>query len=278
MCISMNPVLGSSPVLTVDLQEALTVDAMEALASGKHLAIVVPGFTPRQSCEVISERLIQDHRLGGYTTSDGAASIKKIGMPLFEAAGRDPEKIERYYATARQMIAALRQLSRPAAYPMDELRLALQEQWPAGADFEMLHPGRKMFVGMPRVFETNSGALPHIDRLAWDVPEIPSARTMVAQIAANVHLRTASEGGQVELWRAALDLRDYDRLRLADSYGLDRNRLPSPDAVVMPKVGDLILFNSNRIHAVNRCTGGPRVTVSCFIGYRGASKPLTYWS
>ena len=54
--------------------------------------------------------------------------------------------------------------------------------------------------------------------------------------------------------------------------------LPPPDAVVAPRVGDLILFNSNRIHAVRACRGGPRVTVSCFIGYRGEGRPLGYWS
>jgi predicted 2-oxoglutarate/Fe(II)-dependent dioxygenase YbiX len=161
---------------------------------------------------------------------------------------------------------------------MDELRLALQEHWPAGADFESLHPGKKMFVGMPRVFEKQGGALPHVDRLAWDVPDIAAAQSLRAQIAANVHLRTADKGGEVELWAFRPDQEEYEELRLHGTYGLERAKLPPPDAVVAPHLGDLILFNSNRIHAVRPCTGGPRVTVSCFIGYRGESLPLTYWS
>jgi hypothetical protein len=260
------------------LSEALSPALVEALADGEVLAVVVAGFTAPDACALLSERLIRDHRLGGYGTDDGAASIKKIGIPLFEVAGGDPARRERYYTVALQTIRALRSMSRPAVYPMDDLRLALQEQWPEGADFERLHPGKTMFVGMPRVFEAQSGALPHVDRLAWDVPDVGAARTMLAQIAANVHLRTADSGGEVELWALEPDRAEYERLRLAGSYGLDRELLPPPDAVVTPRVGDLILFNSNRVHAVRPCQGGPRVTVSCFIGYRGPSRPLTYWS
>lgn len=269
---------STSAVLTVDVAEALDVDAVEALAEGEILAIVVPGFTPQATCTSISQRLIMDHRLSGYATADGAASIKKIGIPLFEAAGQDPEKLEGYYTAAAQTIRFLREMSRPAAYPMDQLRLVLQELWPAGADFETLLTGRKMFVGMPRVFDKSSGALPHVDRLAWDVPGIASARTIIAQIAANIHLRTADEGGEVEIWSDVPDREEYENLRLAGSYGLDQNQLPPPDVVIKPNVGDLILFNSNHIHAVRACHGGPRVTVSCFIAYRGTSKPLTWWS
>jgi hypothetical protein len=268
----------SHAVLRARLTDALAPASIAALASGEQLAVVVDDFSAPDCCTSIGERLIHDHRLGGYSTADGAASIKKIGMPLFEAAGNDPAKREQYYTAALQTIRALRAISRPAVYPMDELRLALQEQWPEGADFEKLHPGKKMFVGMPRVFEARSGALPHVDRLAWDVPDVATARTLDAQIAANVHLRTADAGGEVELWSIRPDADEYERLRLPGSYGLDREKLPPPDAVVEPKVGDLILFNSNRVHAVRSCAGGPRVTVSCFIGYRGSSKPLTYWS
>jgi hypothetical protein len=265
-------------VVRSGLEEALSPPLFTALARGDMLAVVVGGFTHPDTCEQLSERLIRDHRLGGYATDDGAASIKKIGIPLFEVAGNDPAKREEYYSTALRTIRALRSISRPAAYPMDELRLAMQEQWPGGAEFEALHPGRKMFVGMPRVFDKSSGALPHVDRLAWDVPDIASARTMIAQIASNVHLRTATAGGEVELWRLMPDQAEYERLRMAGSYGLDYAKIPPPDLVVTPARGELILFNSNRVHAVRPCEGGPRVTVSCFIGYRGVEEPLTYWS
>src|SRR5207245_1188972 len=161
------------------------------LARGDVLAVVVDGFTHPDTCEQLSERLILDHRLGGYATADGAASIKKIGIPLFEVAGSDAAKREEYYAAALRTIRALRSISRP---------------------------------------------------------------------------RTATLGGEVQLWRLMPDQAEYDRLRLAGSYGLDHTKLPPPDTVVTPARGELVLFNSNRVHAVRPCEGGPRVTVSCFIG------------
>ena len=50
------------------------------------------------------------------------------------------------------------------------------------------------------------------------------------------------------------------------------------DVVLTPETGDLIIFNSRNLHAVRPAAGGPRVTLSCFLGYRGATEPLTYWS
>jgi hypothetical protein len=87
---------SSTQVARLTVADALAPDTLEALAEGEMLAIVVPDFTPRDCCAMISERLINDHRLGGYSTSDGAASIKKIGMPLFEVAGRNPHQREAY--------------------------------------------------------------------------------------------------------------------------------------------------------------------------------------
>lgn len=258
--------------------EQLETKHLVALAKGRTLAVIVPNFCDADWCRHVGDRILEDHRLGGYQTEDGAGQIKKLGTPLFEVAGSDPARLEQYYATARASIRALRQLSRPFPYPMDRLRLTLQETWPAGAGFEMLHPGRIMNVGMPRVFESGVAALPHVDRLAWDVPDSAKARTLRAQWAANVYLRTAADGGELELWREAPVGEAYAALRLAGTYGLDRSRLGPPQAVIRPQVGDLILFNSNRIHAVRACRGGPRVTASCFIGFRGLRQPLTYWS
>jgi hypothetical protein len=275
----MSAIPADPLVATVSLEEALTPRLIQALVAGEVLAIVVHGFTDPTTCEFIAERLVRDQRLTGYDAAEeGLACIKILGMPLVETAGRDPQERERYYAQAMTSIRALRDLVRPAPYPMDLIRLALQECWPAGADFETLGTGRKGFVGMPRVFENGSATMPHCDRLAWDVPDMPAARTHLAQLAANAHLRTAASGGELEFWKLCPSTEEYDRLRKPGTYGLESAKLPPPAAVVRPQAGDFILFNSHRVHRVRECHGQPRVTVSCFIGYRGPYQPLCYWS
>ncbi len=45
-----------------------------------------------------------------------------------------------------------------------------------------------------------------------------------------------------------------------------------------PEPGDLLIFNSRKMHAVSPGTGRSRLAVSCFVGYRGKQQALTYWS
>ena len=45
-----------------------------------------------------------------------------------------------------------------------------------------------------------------------------------------------------------------------------------------PETGELILFAANRVHAVRAIRSGTRVTVSCFIGFRGRFDQLFLWS
>jgi hypothetical protein len=57
-------------------------------------------------------------------------------------------------------------------------------------------------------------------------------------------------------------------------YGLDRSKIGPPDVVLRPGVGDLIVFDTGRIHAVRRVADGVRITASCFIGVRSRWHPL----
>lgn len=50
------------------------------------------------------------------------------------------------------------------------------------------------------------------------------------------------------------------------------------DAALDSEEGDLVLFNSRRMHAVTPGSDKPRLSLSCFVGYRGVASPLTFWS
>ena len=60
--------------------------------------------------------------------------------------------------------------------------------------------------------------------------------------------------------------------------GIEPDRLGPPCLIIRPEPGDLILFNSRRMHAVTPGNDQPRLSLSCFVGYRGVAEPLTYWS
>lgn len=63
-----------------------------------------------------------------------------------------------------------------------------------------------------------------------------------------------------------------------DSYGIDPALLGEPTLEICPSPGDLIIFNSKRMHAVSPGSDDLRLSLSCFVGYRGPATPLSFWS
>jgi hypothetical protein len=264
----------ADPDLPIQLVVAdrLTERHLIDLAEGRYLAVRIPRYYPVKLCIDASKRIIGHPRYGTYEN----APIKRAGMAFFETVGGHA-LLDRYYQEAMPAISDLRQVFDPNYSPMDRLRLEVQERWPHGAPLLSLD-GRQMFVGLCRVFEDGGEALPHQDVLRRDAPDCARAHELITQLAANIYLNTSGRGGELEIWQEKFSDSEYEAFRLPGSYGLDRAKIPPPGVVTKPRVGDLIIFNANHIHAVRGATNGARVTISCFIGYRGRNQPLCFWS
>jgi hypothetical protein len=134
-----------------------------------------------------------------------------------------------------------------------------------------------MFVGLSRVIEPGVDFLAHHDIVAKDVPDVFSARSLRSQLSANIYLQMPSKGGELWLWDKEIDASVFDDMR-GLNYGIDHHILGDPDITIKPEVGYLMVFNSRKMHAVTASDDAARITLSCFIGYRGDHQPLTYWS
>jgi len=134
-----------------------------------------------------------------------------------------------------------------------------------------------MFVGLSRVVEPDVYFLAHHDHFKKDAPDAFHAHTLEAQFACNVYVDMPQEGGELQIWSNEIDPYKFDSLR-GESYGIDPAILGEPDLVLRPSPGDIIIFNSRKMHAVAPGRYNSRVSLSCFIGYRGEHSPLTYWS
>lgn len=97
------------------------------------------------------------------------------------------------------------------------------------------------------------------------------------QLAANIYLLMPNDGGAIQMWNQELPADQFDAMR-GDSYGIDPYLLGKPDLVVEPGTGDLVLFNSQLMHAVTPGSANVRLSIPCFVGYRGPAMPLTFWS
>jgi len=85
------------------------------------------------------------------------------------------------------------------------------------------------------------------------------------------------QGGELLMWHQTLSVAEFDARRQG-AYGIDVASLPPPDVVVTPSVGDLLIFDARRLHAVSAPQGQARLALSFFVGYRGDDEPLTCWS
>lgn len=249
----------------------LRLDDLLALAVGKALVLQVRSFMPQSTCAMLADRAT-DH---GYAPYLNVPSVKRIGMAFYETEAK-PELVDAYFAQARRHIKDFRRACLPWVSPIDELRCMLDELWPHGAMLQTLGR-RKMFVGLSRRVEPGTTFLAHHDIFEQDAPGFDEAGNLLAQFGANVYLQMPLVGGALMMWRRELPPCEFDALR-GEDYGLPVERLGAPDLTVTPETGDLLVFNSRKLHAVSPGSGRSRLTVSCFIGYRGLTEPLTFWS
>ena len=249
----------------------LTADSLSCLFTGQSDVLIHENFIDNSTCKLLAEKIFD----AGYEHYSNAKSIGRIGMALYETEN-DSKKLEQYYDSAIKNINYMREILSPYTSPIDLLRCKLEEEWKFGAELERFH-GKSMFVGLSRVLEPDVYFLAHHDIVQKDVKENEKSDSIVAQITANIYLQMPESGGEIEIWHNNMSISEFDKTR-QKKYGIDPTLLGEPDIVVKPKVGDLILFNSKKLHAVTPPKDISRLTLSCFIGYKGDAFPITYWS
>jgi len=257
----------------VIIAKNLQLKDLQKIIEGKILALKVPNYFSPKLYDDISKRLLTKK----YEYYDYAKGVVRRYGFSFSETEKSKKNFKHYYSNSTSNIRIIRKIFAPYLSPIDKLRLELEEIWSAGALQENLHKDYKMFVGLCRVIEPHKEVLPHQDVIQWDSNNNKKALEIKSQLTVNVYLQVPKVGGELEIWDYQIkNKKEYEKLAKG-SYGISRKIIPKPKIILKPKVGDLIIFNPQNLHCIKE-SDRKRITMSCFIGYRSKSKPLTYWS
>jgi hypothetical protein len=251
--------------------DRLETEDLNKLFSGKILALCVKDFYPLNLLPEFNNLVLNHPNKDGYGVDQ---QIVRTGVASFYDTVGDPNFREEYLNSSMNwMRGELERFSYRT--PIYAVMLEVMANWLYGIQFEQLG-GKSMWVGSARLFDL-VGCLAHRDCLGVDAPEFKRAAEVKRQLAVNVYSLMPSQGAEIDIFNLRLTEEEYNARCIPGSYGIDPEQLPPPDITISPKVGDLILFDSNCIHMA-RPSNGLSIAHSCFMGFRGFDLPLTVWS
>lgn len=257
-------------------EAGLSHAALSALINEEILVLRAFPLVSEDRCQQWATMLKESPHFSRYTNAQ-EVRISKLGMTLFETQG-DAGLLKQYFRWGEEMDQLLTETFFPLPDPLTILQQMLWLAWPAGLRQGEIGP-QKMCPGLIRKVENGNqeGLPPHQDHVGLDVPGNEMQHRIQTQLAVNLYLQVPAKGGELEIWDLQPDAETVKSWYTGRHDFIDRSLLPEP-TVIRPRVGELILFRSDCIHAVSGTDGSDRIAAGCFLGMEAATKPLWYWA
>ena len=281
---------GSEVIVTNEL----TTNYLQALIANNNIcAIHIPGFCSSKIANSLSKCGLEEYT---HWKLDGGA----VSTDMFYAGGSIPIEVashswpdfNRYFGEREDFVDKQRKMS-GGTWPVDRLRLALDEAWPFGV-YLGHYLGQKLRPAIMRIMDEKNNfnfSIPEYGFIHTD--DFPTLKPSQGTFSANIYLKIPEKGGELYIWNINLNkikgIFNYLNAKIltmmiTQNYVFDIKwqqeifkLLPKPH-VIKPQLGDLVIFHSGRPHSVAPVTKGIRVTNQLFIYAKGPKAPLTIGS
>jgi hypothetical protein len=260
----------------VRIANKLSANIIQELIHDDIVAIVIEGYYPAHLCDLLSHNILHSKDIDPYThevVEDKVLlqkyfGVDRIGIPFNSTYNiTSPAEINNYYGEVNAQTERLRRYCEYYLSPIDKLRLELDELFVPGATVGHFE-NKKMLAGIVRISKAEKSYLsalePHFDALP------PKYAQLDAQLAANIYVKVPDIGGELEIW----DIPALSPFTQAPDQW--RAQLPAP-IKIKPQLGDLVIFNCRKPHAICAFVGEERITTQMFMGYQ-LEKPLLLWN
>ena len=239
----------------------------------------VPGFVNKELAHSLGRWILHhpDRTEYGQNVADENApgktkyiyyQVDRVGFPRNQLIGKPPDapEWETYFEKRNEISSGMYEIT-GHRHPIEKLLTILKDKWPYGAEYEK-HQNRNLFSGIGRV------TVPGKDSLLEKLPHVDGTWPYEKHFSANVYLYVPNTGGELEVFhKPELTAKEVGEV----NSDRDFRQEGWPSTLIKPRLGDLILINTRRPHAVKTYEKGIRVSVATFIGY-DSGKPLKFYS
>lgn len=271
--------MPTATTLTAEFEDdVLTPSELRSVLSRDKTLLHLPSAVSPADCSAILDA-VEGIDFEHYSATDGLSDSEPVSKlattgTLFDFYD-EPNGFDPYFEQARSQMAFMRRRFAAAAAP-DPLHLMiriLQSAWNGPVEVAT-EPGVGTYnAGVIRSIP--SGALPHVDNAVEECPTL-TVGNVVAQGSILIYLTSPSAGGGVRVFHKTLTAADREHHR--QDWGFSPAAIAGvPFSGVNPTVGDVVLFPTTLIHAVDPVTSGRRISASAFFG-QTADGHLILWS
>ena len=249
------------------VSETLNQMSLQSLFRQELPAIHVPGFAALAECQAL---LLAAEQFGFGFYQDVSPPISRLGLTQFEHSLADRRA---YFESVDETAVTLARIFEKSFDPLSrfvELVRILTKFVPQFAfedGFGAYHAGvlRKIEQGTPV----------HVDYAPWEAKGW-AVSTVRAQLTWNVYLTTNEVDGRTTVFDKAWNESD-EGMKIPGSYGyLDEVVAGCDRHTFCPRAGDLVIFNSQNFHAVEK-SSAKRAAFGSFLGL-AEGRSVSFWS